>query len=349
MWENFTAENSSSATVVNGGNRLNWVLYTGSSTVGLILNMLALIIIIRGRRFNRHLRIHLLNLSIADLLSSFLLPFSARIGVVLNISYPDNLILCKIHVSVTYTIFYSSLLFNTAVALEKMMFIYFPFEMLKYTKKHAIVVTVCVWIIAALCQIGLLINSEISINVNHKENLACYPYGVVTEYKPKVYRLFVISSAVKHWAPSAAIAIAYGLIAIKLCCRKNIGESGCFHNRFSCRVLIMLAADGLAVAVWTPYYTWLIVDSFKLPPLQPIAANKNRNIMYLFFSAAMALDCITTPIIYVICNRDFKDDGVEIAGSIFQRLISIKLPARRRSQEVVTSSCEVTDTTFSET
>ncbi|XP_067951362.1 mu-type opioid receptor-like [Watersipora subatra] len=350
MLENFTAENiDRNETILSIENGLNWTIYVTFAILGVTLNVLALVIIICGKRFSRHLKVQLTNLAVADLLCSILLPGSGVIGAVLDVSYPNSLVLCKAHVFVTYTIFYSSLLFNAAVAVEKMMAVYFPFAMLNYTKNHVIIVTACGWIVAALCQIGLLTSCELAVNVNHQENLACYPYKTVTHYNPREYQMIVIASAIKYWTPSAVIAIAYGLIAIKLCRRKNIGESRGRRTHFSRRVLVMLAANGLlAVAMWTPYYTWLIVDSFNLEPLQPVAANQNRKIMYIVFSAAMVVDCIVTPIIYVICNKDFKKDGIEIVGGYYQKIKSRRLRAIRRRNEDL-SSCATIETTVSDT
>ena len=73
------------------------------------------------------------------------------------------------------------------------------------------------------------------------------------------------------------------------------------------KVIVMLAVDGLAgVVTWTPYYIWLMVDSFYISSQSLLVHHKQKTTMIIMFSVLTLINCFITPIIYLICNNSYK-------------------------------------------
>lgn len=71
----------------------------------------------------------------------------------------------------------------------------------------------------------------------------------------------------------------------------------------------MLAVDGIAAAfTWTPYYSWMLVDSYRHSQQQEpdVQDHDHRPLIIIIFTILTIDNCFVTPIIYLICNRDFK-------------------------------------------
>ena len=192
------------------------------STMGFILNVFTLAVIITGKRFAQNIKIQLGNMAIADLLCSILLPSSTLFGGLVNVPYHSN-ILCKIHSHIIYSLFYSSLLFNTALALEKFVAVYFPLRMICYERRHIISVIVSVWSLAFLAEIDILFKSNVHISTIT---------GMPGCYSAEEHRTFdekklqcILFSGLRLGIPATIMLLAYGLIAIKLMKRRNVGES----------------------------------------------------------------------------------------------------------------------------
>ena len=151
------------------------ISYVVFGFIGIILNAFTILILTKGRNFGQHIRIRLTNLAIADLICSALLPSTVVLRGSYTVQYPDITSLCKTQQYLTFTLFYASLLFNAALSLEKFIAVYYPLALLKYQRRHIVVVTASVWIAAFAVQVDVATDSDVYLNQYDNQSFACFP------------------------------------------------------------------------------------------------------------------------------------------------------------------------------
>ncbi|XP_067950256.1 psychosine receptor-like [Watersipora subatra] len=295
------------------------------STMGFILNVFTLAVIITGKRFAQNIKLQLGNMAIADLLCSILLPSSTLFGGLVKVPYHSN-ILCKVHSHIVYSLFYSSLLFNTALAVEKFVAVYFPLRMFCYERRHIISVIVSVWSLAFLAEIDILFKSNVHISTIT---------GMPGCYSAEEHRTFdenklqcILYSGLRLGIPATIMLLAYSLIAIKLMKRRNVGESDVSASNTNKQVIIALAADGmLAVITWGIYHIWLYMTYYKNRGL--LISHSTRLAMMSIFSFMSMLNSLSTPLVYLIFNKSFKEDGREVIRKCLKKDMKAKPTANQ--------------------
>lgn len=208
---------------------INLSLHGIFGVVGVILNLLVIAVIIKGNKFGKGMKLQLMNLAIADFLSSVMAPGSGFVGgIVTLIAYPDDLALCEIQQYITSVVFYASLACSAAISLERLVAVYFPLNMLKYRIGHVITVGILVWALALIANIDSLIANQVIEKPEHNYTLTCMSgkYMLMGDkYGPWVY-----IAVARFLVPIIVILASYGFICVKLAKRKRVGEKHRFSN-----------------------------------------------------------------------------------------------------------------------
>ena len=206
------------------GSHIYLILYVVFGILGILLNTFTILILTKGKKFGQSIRIQLTNLAAADLICSIILPSTVVLGGFTTVRYPNISSLCKTQQYLTYTLFYASLLFNAALSLEKFVVVYYPLALRNYQRRHIIVVTTSVWIIALAAQLDIAIDSGVYLHPYDNQIVSCFPSKAFISTDTHYFQQVTIVYAIKYIMPSIAILLAYGLIGYKLWRRKAVGE-----------------------------------------------------------------------------------------------------------------------------
>ena len=190
--------------------------------LGVLFNTVTIIIIICGERFGKSVKLQLLNLAITDLLSALLVPTYSLLTNCVTSSYPNNLMLCRAHLYVAYTILYAGLLSNALIAVERFVAVYFPLKMLDYKRKHFAMTIVAMWTVSFLLQINTMNYGGLEESRYRKDALICIQQP---QLQPSGILLATSIHAIKYLFPTFIILLSYGLISIKLKTKPRIGET----------------------------------------------------------------------------------------------------------------------------
>ena len=205
--------------------------------LGVIFNTITIIIIIYGEKFGKSIKLQLLNLAIADLLSAILVPTWSYLTYCVTSSYPNNSVLCKTHRYVIFTVLFGSLLGNAFIAAERFVAVYFPLKILRYEQKHVVWVIVIMWISSFILQADMARYSQLEVSPYREHALIC-----VLEPNQTTSGILLVTSihAIKYLLPTFVIILAYGLICIKLKTNPKIGET---HKQINKKVSLYNASS----------------------------------------------------------------------------------------------------------
>ena len=217
--------------------------------LGFGLNLLTIFIVKQGKNIGKEVKIQLINLAIADIAMAILDPTWAAI-ILLEISFPDSPILCKITTVAKAAANYTSLLCNVAISLERFVIIYFPFKASQYRKRHKLLVIAAVWIVGALHGIGGLMLADV---IQIENRVYCTDL-----YFP--YSLSLVLEVLKYATPAFVIVSAYTLVFIKLCFQKSNGiKRNSSHQRKKNldKVIVTFVTFELIYLIFTRKYTFI--------------------------------------------------------------------------------------------
>ncbi|XP_067930219.1 kappa-type opioid receptor-like [Watersipora subatra] len=270
--------------------------------IGVTLNTINIVILAKGKKFGRRIKIQLLNLAAADILTALLIPGASPTHSYSTLThYPNSPVLCKIHKLLGYSSFYASLIFHGAIAAERFVATYFPFVMSRYKKVHVIIVVLIGWIISFGSTIGLLSMADV---VRTDKGLVC----LLNFYTEDRIKMNINTYFVKFLVPSLIILAAYSIIGVRLRKKNIIGTKKASKTRIKKReVLAMLAANGVfAVLIWAPYFIFLVV--FYGSELTLVDSDTIAMALY----GVVYTNCFITPLIYFAFNHDYRKDARKV-------------------------------------
>lgn len=178
---------------------------------GIVLNIFTIIVLVTGRQNSKGVRIQLINLAIADCLWAIIGPlifFHIRFEIPLT----SNLFLCKLSTFLGFLAVTVSPLCNVAISIDRFVVVYFPMKVMRYRKRHKVMVAIAVWIISVVIDMGALFNAHL-LELNGKVWCFCSP---IRYSEPFTMEMFYIISAAKYGLPAVIIVLMYSLIAVKL-------------------------------------------------------------------------------------------------------------------------------------
>ena len=200
------------------------VSYGIMGILGIVFNIITIYVLQKGKNSSKEVRVQLTNLAIADLLTSVLSPLHSIYGVI-RIPYPKSLLFCRLEAFFSYFTLNISPLWNACLSVERLVIVYFPFKIKRYTRRKKKIIAVAVWAIAFLVELEYLTSAEIE-DIDGHGAYVCFLNSTLNVIGGKTYpQINTMISALKYSLPSLTIVVMYALIAFKLYCRKRVGES----------------------------------------------------------------------------------------------------------------------------
>ena len=197
-------------------------IYGLSALLGLFLNTLTITILLKGKKFGKGIRIQLVNLAVADTLSSlvvFIFAIFEGLLAVPNINVYVILDVCGIlHYFLNFQ-FQASLMSNTAISLERFVAVYFPLKIREYRRRHVIAVTIAIWILTFVVDMPWIFEIELHADPSFNKNHFC-----TSELFLEPVELDLIIYSTCYFFPLTIIVTSYTLICIKLKRRRQIGD-----------------------------------------------------------------------------------------------------------------------------
>lgn len=187
--------------------------------LGVALNGLTIAVVTTGRSISEESSLQILNLAVADLLSSLLYPAVVLI-IKFQLPFHAASFWCTSLILVDTTVFYASPLWNVTISIEKLVAVYFPLHMLTYKRKQKIIVATIVWLVAAIAQLDVILYARVSWDRDLDVPLCAIRNPLKTE-NIQLYDTFL---ALRFITPAVIIVTMYSLIGIKIFFRKSIGE-----------------------------------------------------------------------------------------------------------------------------
>lgn len=188
------------------------VIYLLESVLGITFNVLTILIIKYGKHVGKAIHLQLINLAVADILISIVIPLTNmfHFPIIPRIIFPNSVIFCKIFMLVSSGTLSTALFWSVVISVERFVAIYFPFKVLGRQRKHKIMLIVAVWMCSYIASIDTLIFGEISVRNGEpycKTNLT---------NTAKAWRI-----AFKTFIPVIIIITMYVLLVGKQCCCRN--------------------------------------------------------------------------------------------------------------------------------
>lgn len=194
--------------------------YAVIATLGLSLNIVALVIIICGKKFGKSVKMQLLNLSIVDLIGAALVTTLDVTTGCKPQTYFGNTAMCKVHLFTLFTVLYLSVLLNMVIAIERFVAVYFPLKMLTYRKRDRIAVISATWIAASIVNLDIAIYSQVQPSTYHSNITICDVQNTLIDSSSDLLQLTV---RLKLLLPTFTILLMYILIFVKLKCHQRLG------------------------------------------------------------------------------------------------------------------------------
>ena len=201
-------------------------VYLFMAASGFLLNLLTLNIVSQGSNVNKEVKIQILNLAVADILTTL---FGATRIIMedLYIPFPVNTSLCKFLVFMEHSSHYVSLLCNATISIERFMIIYFPFRASHYKSRHKVVVVVLAWLAGSLPAIYPALTVDV---VNE------YGLNVCRDNAPldlETYQLLIWMWCLKYFIPTFVIVTSYTLVFMRMCANKIEGRKRNMSKQWS--------------------------------------------------------------------------------------------------------------------
>lgn len=212
---------------MNNDTIINLALRGVFSALGFILNIVTIIIIARGLKFGKGMKIQLMNLAVCDLIFSLIVPGVGLLEGIIPIPFAISHILCKAQHFLTATILFASLLSKTFICIEKLIAVFFPLKMLHFRRPHIVGVVILIWVLTLAVSSYMLFDatqseSDVYLTTNVSAFVECNTItSLLTESE---YEAWVTIFAIRFIVPSAVILIVYSSICAKLVRRKRVGE-----------------------------------------------------------------------------------------------------------------------------
>lgn len=192
-----------------------------AAVLGVILNIATIAIIAKGRKTGRGIRIQLISLATADILGAVFLTFSQYFQATSRNQYTDEYI-CRLILFLGYGCLFVSLLCNTAISLERLMVVFFPFSALRYTQRKKLAVTGCAWLIGLLSELETLVDDVVE-SKGGTCRFAPPQWAAKTQSNGLLYQWLRV---IRYIIPFLIMLISYTLIGCKIRKKSKIREGG---------------------------------------------------------------------------------------------------------------------------
>ncbi|XP_038606635.1 nociceptin receptor [Tachyglossus aculeatus] len=272
------------------------VVYLIVCVVGLVGNLLVMYVIIRYTKMKTATNIYIFNLALADALVLLTLPFQ---GTDMFLGFwPFGNMLCKIVISIDYYNMFTSTFTLTMMSVDRYIAICHPVKALDIrTPNKAKVVNICIWALASVIGIPVMVMGSAEMENNEIECLVQIP--VPENYWSPVFGVcvFLFSFVI----PVLIITICYSLMIRRL---KNVrvlsGSKEKDRNlrRITRMVLVVVA---VFVICWTPIQIFVLVQCLGTQP------DSEVKVVILHFCIVLGYaNSSLNPVLYAFLDENFK-------------------------------------------
>ncbi|KAM7380830.1 hypothetical protein PAMP_004102 [Pampus punctatissimus] len=240
---------------------------------------------------------YLLNLTVADLLLAFTLPFWA-ISITKGWVFGDAL--CKIVSIFQELSFYSSILFLTCISVDRYMVIVRAMET-RRRNRQMISWGVCaaVWIVGSFLSMPGLLNS--SFSSYNSSQMVCAEFFDPESADEWRLATRILRHSLGFIIPLATMLSCYGVTMKRLL---NIRRG--LQRQRAMRVIVFVVVAFLLC--WTPYHIAVMVDTFfrtKIVPYNCSARTALDKVMFAAQSLALLHSCVN-PVLYAFVGEKFR-------------------------------------------
>ncbi|XP_070541410.1 somatostatin receptor type 5-like [Ptychodera flava] len=289
---------------------------------GIIANGIVLFVLLRCSETKTAPDVYILNLTSADLLFMFGIPFAAY-SQAYGRYWPLGEAMCKIIYGLDGMNQYTGIFILTAMSVDRYLAVVHAIWSMKYrTVKVAKIVCFVIWLVSLLLSLPILVYSRIGPN----------GYGLMTCYiswgehgDPYVIGAFVVGFA----GPLSVISICYAQILIFLAKGARPGSNRKQKKKLGRVGLIVILAVALFTICWSPFW------ATQLALISP-TYNITKAYTYVWSLAIcfQYLNSALNPLVYTCVRADFRQNltriccGKKYAEASKERRLSKMLTTR---------------------
>ncbi|KAL8573611.1 hypothetical protein ACOMHN_007164 [Nucella lapillus] len=310
-WQEGGEEGGGGGGVITEGGKVGLIfLYTLTTLMSIVGNVLVIIVFTRGRQCRTDIRPFLINLAVADLIMAiFCMPFTFTFVMLSTWIFSKPMcpfVLVMQHLSVSASVFT-----NMAISTDRFLVVVFPLHSRVMTAR-AKYVLITIW----TCAVGL---SSVQWVVGRANE---WSDGAVTcdevwgsDSARRVFTLLML--VVTYIVPLSIVALAYGVVGKVLWTRAPPGNA--HHGRDTQQlqrkrkvVKMLVAVVVMFTLCWLPLHIFFLLLDFQPDLMAYHTVQEERFFVGLFYTVhwlAMA-NSFVNPIIYSFTNESFRVDLV---------------------------------------
>ena len=219
-FDTFFEGNSSDVTEVDDGPLDISAIVVTETVGGLILNIITIIVILRGRHTGKDSKVQLVNISLSDI--TFCLVTSFYYLAVATPEIPKSLGFCRFSILIATTGTYAAVLWRMVVSIERLLIAFAPTYQNTFARIPKLAAAAITW----LCCFLVPINVAIHANVFSWKSKQTVLFHCHTSREAHFWSSSTISTM-----PPAIMILAYGVVVGKFCFTTRYGRSGISQSR----------------------------------------------------------------------------------------------------------------------
>ncbi|XP_066463689.1 psychosine receptor [Eleutherodactylus coqui] len=241
------------------------------------------------------LGIYLFNLSCSDLFYTLTLPLWIDFSLNHD-NWKFSEWLCALISYSLHTNLYCSAGFLICISLDRYLAVVYPlkFHYLR-TRRMAIFISLCVWVVQSASNVIILIEKE---TFNNTEDILCYDIYPMEEWKAQFSLYNVI---VGHFLPLFIMVFCYYRIYVAV--QQNQATMDKDKQKIKQLLLIIVV---MFILSFTPYHVVLFMRSIWEPDNCPFA--RTIFIPYKLTLALSSINCLADPLLYCFMNETGRAD-----------------------------------------
>ncbi|XP_021357145.1 prolactin-releasing peptide receptor-like [Mizuhopecten yessoensis] len=301
------------------------LLYSLTTLLSIVGNVLVVIVFARGRRSRTDLRPFLINLAVADLIMAvFCMPFT--FGDTIYKSWLFSEPMCPIVLFIQTLSVSASVFINVAVGVDRFIVVAFPLYS-KASQARSKQVIVATWILS-ISIASAVVPFAHTQRIRNTTRIKCseiWPSVQVQRFYSVA--LFVII----YLLPLLVLSVAYSIVGFVLWKRTTPGNRDQMRDmlqlRSKIKVLKMLILVVLMFGIcWLPLHVFIMVVNFNPEILRYKSADEEHFYlgMYLAIHWLAMSNSFANPFIYGFFNESFRADLITLVYTWFPCCVCLK-------------------------
>ncbi|KAF7707996.1 C-C chemokine receptor type 5-like [Silurus meridionalis] len=270
------------------------LLYSVFFVVGLLGNLLVLWVILKGAQLKSMTDVSLLNLTIADLLLIFTLPFLAHYA---RSTWVFGRVMCILVLSVYHIGFYAGIFFIVLMSFDRYLaIVHSVFALRIRTKTYGILASIFVWIFAVASSFPELLH--LGVENNATQNV-CSAYPKNDQYSDVRSKAIFKMNVLGLLIPLIVVGFCYSMVLRKL---KTLRNSKKLAIRLVAMVMVVF------FCCWIPYNIAAFLSALEMKLILPPGCELSKTIRLLLQvteAVAYSHSCLN-PFLYVFVGQKFR-------------------------------------------